>query len=120
MLQVFLERYADIVAVQILSSKRQAFIDALQAVGADGELILNSTTGEQVVFKKSVDFMVDVTSAKEVLIKLPPKEWTFLVESVQEHLDENREFPLDHSFEPYGAKIIPESIKDVVIETIEG
>lgn len=64
-------------------------------------------------------FEVDCTDLTNIVLTLPPSGLRCLIEAIEEHISGGDEFPLDHPFEPEGAKILPKSIRDVVLETID-
>jgi len=115
-----IEHGKSIIMIQIPNSRRLDFINSLKSVGPEQMTELNASTGERVIFERSEEFLVDVRDTKKLILRLPNQNWIDLIEAVAEHLEEVRDLPLNHSFEPYGAKIVPDSIEDVIVETIAG
>lgn len=61
--------------------------------------------------------IIDVSDLKEIKFKISEEGLNELIDSIEEHIEENTDLPLDHSFESLGYELIPECIEDVVFET---
>lgn len=110
------------IVLELPLSNRGAFLEQLRSVAPGNALFMSARTGERVSFIRNsgTDFSVDATKNDSVELRLPNEQWQDLIDAIQEHIDEDGDLPLDHSFEPYGAAFFPSSLKDLVIETVEG
>jgi hypothetical protein len=75
--------------------------------------------GTEVVFKVAErGLVVDVSRPPDLVITASPEHIKGLTDALKEHIREQGDWPLDHALEPRGAQFMPDTIKDVVIETI--
>lgn len=109
----------NLICIQLPTAERQDFIDRMSKLLKSGEPIrLETITGIIRIVLSETEFLIDASINNEIILTLKYDDCVDLIESVQEHIDENTDLPIDHSFETFGAQLIPATLEDVVFETI--
>lgn len=109
----------NLICIQIPLSERKNFINELKKMLENNvNIVINSNTSIIKILLSLKDFIIEVKD-NEINISLRREDCIELIEAIEEHIEENSDLPLDHSFESLGAVIIPETFEDVVIETID-
>jgi hypothetical protein len=111
----------DVVCVQIPRAEEceYALLFRQASEGRGLPLAPQSTDGSVEWNLSSDKIRVEIFEATKVVrIFLPASQFVLLAEALEEHILENGDYELDHSFETFGAEISPSHIKDVVFETV--
>lgn len=115
-----IEHYQNIVCIQIRRDERANLVHQLVRLEQEGGAApMPTLTGTVTCVLSDGLFRADCTDLTNVVLTLPPPDLRCLIEAIEEHIRGGDEFPLDHSFEPQGATMVPNSIRDVVLETID-
>lgn len=104
-----------IVTIQIPNNERHHLLELLRS---DKYPIRVSTDRGWIEIYDDTTFHVNVQCLDRVIIRIPHTDKQELVDAIEEHIAENGSLPLDHSFEASGANIVPQGIRDVVVETV--
>ena len=113
------EYNSELVCMQVRLSNRQVIVKLFKKLLLNEEAIRFLFNDKSVIFKISKDnFTIDCKKEKEIIILITEDGLIELIEALEEHIVEDGIYPLDHSFETLGAKILPNHIVDVVFETI--
>jgi DNA-binding LytR/AlgR family response regulator len=109
----------DLICIQLPILERQDFLNKLRSLLESGTTITLEAIGGIIRFVLSeTDFLIDASQESEITLILKYDDCVDLAEAIQEHIEEDTDLPLDHSFETFGAQLVPESLEDVVFETI--
>lgn len=108
----------NLICIQIPLAERQDFVEKIKKLLTTGSAYFAALAGAIHFVLSDSEFKVEANSFDEIVITLPEGECIGLIESVREHIEDDMELPLDYSLESFGALLIPESLKDIVIETI--
>ncbi len=109
----------NLVCIQVPIAECQDLIDKMSSFLESGSTIaLETTTGIIQIVLSETDFIINTSTANEIILTLRYNDCVDLIEAVQEHIEDDTDLSLDHSFETFGAQLIPDSLEDVVFETI--
>ncbi|MFW5720741.1 MAG: hypothetical protein ACOCXT_06975 [Candidatus Dojkabacteria bacterium] len=111
-LQVYLNRRKELIEFLRRQLKKNTSLHSIFNLKAEnGDIFFE-------VVENSELFIITLLESDNIHITIPFDDYIELIESIEEHWYNDIQFPLDHSFETYGARFIPETVRDVVVETI--
>lgn len=108
-----------LVCLQLPENEIQGFVEILEGLLRTGKAEeIHCINGTLRMAISDGAFVIDVMRVNAVVLQMRRSDCQELLDAIVEHRGYGTEFPLDHSFEVLGAKILPNTIQDVVFETV--